>query len=214
MDYALPALATLKACPFCREMFAEDEAKECPLCGVALTSINKLAPSSDAVDADEELDAVEPEDRQVPWTHFGDGRGPLVICCLLGLFAFFVPWVYMHAPDEIALNGASLAKRAPPVWAAFVSWFTLLPMVISRRTLRQMRGIRYATAFMASLPAVVASIFLLNPPQAAQIRGIVVHLRFTWGPGIYAAVVLSVVGTAIALLMFGKGIRGKEGKAA
>lgn len=210
MDYALPALATLKACPFCREMFSEDEAKECPLCGVALTSIHKLAAPNDAVDADDELFAVEPEDRPVAWTHFGHGRGPFVICCVLGIVAFVVPWVYMHAPDEIALNGASLAKRAPPVWAAFVSWFTLLPMVISRRTIRQMRGVRYATAFLASLPAVVASIFLLNPPQAAQIRGVVVHLRFTWGPGIYAAVALSIAGTLIALLLLGRGERAKD----
>ena len=203
MDYALPALATLKACPFCREMFSEDEAKECPLCGVALTSFHKLAPSSDSVDADDGLDAVEPQDRELPWTHFGNGRGPLLVCCLLGLVAFALPWVYMHAPDEIALAGHDMAKRSPPVWAAFVSWFTLLPMVLSRRTRRSMRGIRYASAFLASLPAVIATILLLNPPQSAHVRGITVHLRFTWGYGLFAALAVSVVGTVIAAFFFG-----------
>lgn len=196
-------------------MFAEDEASECPLCGVALTSFHKLAPSNEPVDADDEDAlrdaALDPDEQQLPWTHLGDGRGPMLACCVLGLVAFALPWVYMHAPDEIALAGHDMAKRAPPVWAAFVAWFTLLPMVLSRRTRRGMRGIRYATAFLASLPAVITTILLLNPPQSAHLRGITVHLRFTWGWGIFFAIGVSVVGTLVAGFAFG-GRRGAAEK--
>jgi hypothetical protein len=209
MDYAAGPVASLKACPFCREMFTEAEASECPLCGVALTSLTKLAPSAEAVDADD-LDedelreaALDPDDRRLPITHFGDGRGPLVLLCLVGLAAFALPWVYMHAPDEIALAGHDMAKRSPPAWVGFVSWFTLLPLVLSRRTKRGMRGVRFAAAILAALPALVITILLANPPASAHIRGITVHLRFTWGYGIWLALAVSVLGALIAGLFFG-----------
>ncbi len=39
----------LLACPFCREMFEEGEAKTCPVCGMALTEFAKLPPSIEAM---------------------------------------------------------------------------------------------------------------------------------------------------------------------
>ena len=209
MGYALASVSSLKACPFCREMFAEGEASECPLCGVALTSFASLPVSNDPVDAFDEddegraLGPVDPDERVLPWTHAGDGRGALVALSLAGLVAFMMPWVVMHAPDEIALMGYDLAKRSPPAWAAGVAWFTILPMVLSRRTKRDMRRTRLAAAGLAILPALVIGILLLNPPTSAHMRGITVHLRFTWGPGIFAALGVSVIGALVAALRFG-----------
>lgn len=211
LDYAsLPVgTSSLKACPFCREMFTEAEAAECPVCGVALTSLAKLPPSSEPVSA-EDMDedeareaALDPDDRQLPITYLGDGRGPLLLACLVGLAAFALPWVYMHAPDKIALAGHDMAKRSPPAWAGFVSWFTLMPLVLSRRTRRGMRGVRLASAMLAAMPAVVITILLLNPPTSAHVRGITVHLRFSWGYGIWLALATSVVGALIGGLFFG-----------
>jgi hypothetical protein len=197
-------------------MFTESEASECPLCGVALTSLTKLAPSNEPVDADD-LDedearqaSLDPDDRQLPITHFGDGRGPLLLVWLVGLAAFALPWVYMHAPDEIALAGHDMAKRSPPAWAGFVSWFTLLPLVLSRRTRRGMRGIRLAAAVLAALPALVITILVANPPTSAHIRGITVHLRFTWGYGLWLGLAASIVGALIAGLWFGGWVGGRR----
>ena len=48
-SFGYPEAGMLLACPFCREMFEEGEAKACPVCGMALTQFDKLPPSLDAI---------------------------------------------------------------------------------------------------------------------------------------------------------------------
>src|SRR6266545_2930706 len=88
-----PARVALQSCPFCRALFPKGEVSECPECGVHLVSMDKLPPSVEALH--EEMAAGEivlPEQRDLPTTYFGRGRGLLLVLAILGLISFFLPW--------------------------------------------------------------------------------------------------------------------------
>jgi hypothetical protein len=190
-------------------MFPKGEQSQCPLCGVDLAPVSKLpAREADAEDEDDfegEKNRIPlaPQDEVLPWTYLGRGRGALLALCVLGLLAFAQPWVHMFAPDKITLTGIDIARRTGLTWAAGVGWFTLLPVVLSRRTIRKMRGARLAAAILGAIPAVSALSLLAVPPGAAQVRGLTVQLRFEWGWGIFATVALGVLAALVASLVFG-----------
>ena len=65
MSYAVPrSMSGLVACPFCRQMFAAEEARACPECGLGLQALAKLPPSYDA----------QLEDPEEPVPSHGDPR--------------------------------------------------------------------------------------------------------------------------------------------
>lgn len=204
MGYAVTAVQGLEACPFCREMFPRGEARECPMCGVRLVSAARLAPAEAGVDEDEQ--AAGPKQRgeaTLPWTYLRLGRGPLLILGLLGLVAFGLPWVNSFSPERVVYSGVDLARRTGVAWSVGVAWFTLVPLVLSRRTPWKLRGARLACAFLSIIPGMVALMLLLHPPQSAEAHGVVLRVRYAFEPAIYLTAALSLAATVVSALFLG-----------
>jgi hypothetical protein len=201
---------SLLACPFCREMFQKDEHSNCPVCGVSLVAFEKLPASADAL-ADDGV-PLEPGDEVLPRAYLGRGRGLLVALGVAGIAAFFLPWIEVTLPDVVSLSGFAIARRLGWAWGAGVAWSVLVPTVLSRRTIRQMRGARVAASFLAAFPAATAAVLLARPPHG----GHGVPLHFTFAPAIYATLGLSVVALAVAALFGGRAddIRLRRGSSA
>ncbi len=194
MRYAPPV--GLVACPFCREMFEEGEATACPVCGMALTALEKLPPSHDA--REDEI-PVEPEHEPLPVTYLGRGKGLLSALALLGLATFFFPWVHVTLPDIFDLSGFDMARRLGWSWGAAVAWVVLVPTVMSRRSIAQLRGARVAAAFLSAIPAATVAILLLRPPHSG-----LVPVRFTWGPALFATLAVSALAVALSFRLGGR----------
>jgi hypothetical protein len=175
----------------------------CPACGLGLMDLSKLPLSRDALAEEAAQDPYgvpqRPELEPLAWHFWQRGRGALVAVAVLGLVAFFGPWVDMTSPEIQELSGFLLAKRTGWIWGAAVGWFVLLPTVITRRSIDQMRGARVAAAFLTAVPLVTAAILLLRPPHARH-----VPVRFDWGWGIYATFVLGLLGTAVSIRFGGR----------
>jgi hypothetical protein len=188
----------LLACPFCRELFDPRERGACPVCGVPLVPLDRLPPSIDA----QAEDGVphRPENDSLGLAYLGRGRGPLVALGLAGLAAFMAPWVHVTMPDIVTFSGFELARRLGWSWAAGVAWFVLLPTVLSRRSITQMRGARVAAAFLSAIPGVTAAVLLGHPPHGSR----VVPLRFEFGEGLYATLAISVAALLFALFFGGR----------
>ncbi len=187
---------SLIGCPFCRELFTEGEADACPVCGVPLRPVEKLPLSYEArVALATELAAVPPEDRVVPWTYWRRGRGALLLVAALGLVAFFAPWIQLHRPDEIVLSGFDLARsRGTWFFGAAIGWFVMIPLIVTRRTVYKMRGVRIITGMFAALSVVESAELLIRPPHGGRF----VPISFDWGWGLYGTLVLGVAGVALA----------------
>lgn len=197
-------MSGLVACPFCRELFARSEAAVCPACGLALTDIAKLPPSTEAqaLERDEQDEfgiPREPHHERLPFVFVGRGRGPLALISALGFGVFFAPWVDMTSPELRVLSGAALAHRAPWIWGAGVAWFVLLPLVLSRRSIFEMRGARVAAAFLSAIPALTGAILYGNPPHHRYIP-----IAFQWGIGLHATVALGLIALAVAVRFGGR----------
>src|SRR5690349_16706727 len=118
MSYAsaLPMRDGLIACPFCRLMFNAVEADRCPDSGLALKELAKLPPSYDAA-VEYPDEPIPPHMETLPWTYMGRGRGLLIVLAVLGIAAFFAPWIYETAPEIRILSGYSLAQLRGYFWA-------------------------------------------------------------------------------------------------
>jgi hypothetical protein len=204
----------LLACPFCRELFDGNERRTCSVCGVPLVAWKKLAPAGPAfraprpgardgaiasIEDDDEL-SDPPEYRPLPILYARRGRALLIGLGALGLLAFFLPWVHLTMPDTVDYSGFALSRRLGWTWGAAVAWFVLLPTVFTRRSIVQMRGARVAGAFLSAIPGLTAAILLLRPPHGAH----GVPLRFMFGAGLYASLLLSVAGVVVALFFGGR----------
>jgi hypothetical protein len=193
-----PSPMALVACPFCREMFEEGEETNCPVCGVALTEFSKLPPSVEALDEDDI--PVEPERERLPSTYMGRGKGILALLGAAGLGLFFLPWIHMSLPYDLAITGFDIARgRLGWVWASGIAWFVLVPTVLSRRTILQMRGARVAAAFLAAIPGLTVTILLARPPS-----GGLVPLRFTYGWPLWVTLLVSIAAIAMAMRFGGR----------
>jgi len=202
-------MSGLVACPFCREMFERGEARACPECGLVLEDITKLGKSSLT---EEEAEPIPPEHETLPWTFVGRGRAPLVVITLLGLGAFFLPWVREFAPELQSLTGFDLARRLSWMWASFAAWFVMLPLVITRRTIHSMRGSRLAIALLALIVIATSVERMVLVPESTRLRPV----RIEWGYGLYATLVLGLVAFAWAI-RFGGGViemRSREARTA
>ena len=198
-SFGYPEGGMLLACPFCREMFEEGEAKACPVCGMALTQFDKLPPSLDAIH-DEGGVPLAPELELLPWAYLGRGKGPLVVLGAIGVVLFFLPWVQLTLPYIDAKSGFDLAhQRIGWLWASLVGWTVLIPTVLSRRNIAQLRGARVAAAFLSAIPAVAVTILLSKPPH-----GGIVPVRYTWDWPIYAMLAVSLAAIAFAVRLGGR----------
>lgn len=188
-------------CPFCKELFPAGERAECPSCEVHLLPAAKHDALVQASADDDEDEDGEP---QLPWNHWGHARGPLLLVSVLGLAFFFLPWVNVFTPDRAVYTGLDMARRTGLAWAAAVAWFTMIPTIFSRRSIPKLRGARLAAALLAFIPALVAALFLLNPPGSLQAHGVSLKIRFEWGIGLYLTLLLGAISTPLAALRLGK----------
>lgn len=172
-------------------MFEPSEARVCPECGLALEDIRKLPPSREAL---EDEPPVPPEMETVPYTYVGRGRGPLVAIAALGLVAFFLPWVRETAPELQVLTGFGFATRLQWMWAPFVSWIVMLPLVLSRRSIHAMRGARLAVGFLAAIVIMTVIMRVAVVPESTRNRPV----RFEWAYGLHVTFVLGLLALGVA----------------
>ncbi|MDI3283195.1 hypothetical protein [Polyangium sp. 15x6] len=200
----MPALV---ACPFCREMFEPSEARVCPECGLALEDIRKLPPSREALEDEE---PVPPEMETVPFTYVGRGRGPLVMIAVLGLVAFFLPWMRETAPELRVFTGFEFAERLQWMWAPFVSWVVMLPLVLSRRSIHAMRGARLAVGFLAAIVIMTVIMRVAVVPESTRN----LPRRFAWAYGLHVTFVLGLLALGVATRFGGRvdDLRSKEAR--
>jgi hypothetical protein len=191
-------MTRLLACPFCRQLFGPDEGlARCPDCGLELRPLEHLPPSAEARSPE---DYVAPEDRRLPTAYIRRGRGLLLIIGALGLALFLMPWIVMRHPYDATLSGLDLARASAGwLWAGPVAWFVLLPLVATRRTIAQMRGVRLiCTLFCSITPLDVAMLWAIPSHSGA----IPVVYSFAWGA--YASLVLGLAGMFVSMRFGGK----------
>jgi hypothetical protein len=189
---------SLLACPFCRELFEEGETDACPVCQVPLAKLSALPPSLDALHEDGEVPTA-PEFERLPLTYLGRSKGLLAAVALLGLGCFFLPWVRLTMPYVAEKSAFDLAReRIGWLWACCAAWGVLVPTVLSRRSIVQMRGARVAAAFLSAIPAVSVSVLLAKPP-----RGSLIPVRYTWDWPMWATLAASVLALLLSLRLGG-----------
>lgn len=180
-------MARLYACPFCRQLFAEGEVRECPECELAVAPLEELSESYEARLV-EPPEPTPPEHERLPPTYAGRMRGVLLVLALLGIGVTFTPWLHEYAPEIRVLDGIQFARQLPWLWAAPVAWFIMLALVLSRRTVHQMRGARLAVALLAVMVLMTVALRIGLRPEA----GSLVPRRYEWGWGLYASGLLAL----------------------
>jgi len=189
----------LVACPFCRSMFPLGEAKACPECGLKLESLSKLPPSYDAI-AEDPWEPLPPHMETLPWTYAGRGRALLLGLAVLGLVAFFAPWVRETAPDLRELSGLGFARKLGWMWAPAIAWFVMIPLVLSRRSIYKMRGARVAVGFLAGIALTTVAVRLYFTPEPSLLRPV----RYEWAWGLYATGAVGLAALAAAIRFGGR----------
>jgi hypothetical protein len=190
-------MSQLLACPFCRELFDAAEAEHCPQCDIPLEPLHRLPPSPEAaLEQAMRWEQTRPEDVRLSWWDFRRGRGALVGLALLSLLVFaLTPWVSLSSPVTEQRSGLSLA-RGPLgfLWGGAVAWFVSIALVMSRRTITQMRGVRAILMAFAAMTASEVAVLLSMSPHGSRY----VYVVYVWQWGLYAALGLSLVGVVAA----------------
>jgi hypothetical protein len=182
-------------------MFERGEESSCPVCGMELKAIEKLPLSHDA--ATEDGVPPMPETDPLPLTYLGRGKGVLAALGLVGVCLFFFPWIRVTFPDTALKSGAMLSERLIWTWGVIAAWMVLVPTVLSRRSIVQMRGARVAAATLSAMPGIAIANLMLNPPHGPVVRGIAIPYHFTYGWAAYATLAISAIATYIALFRLG-----------
>lgn len=196
----LGLMATLRACPFCRKLYTRAEAATCPECDIGLVEMNQLPPSLDAVEEDAARGHFSfPEDQLLPATYLGRGRGALLALAAAGLFAFFLPWVELTAPESVVYSGFDLARgRAGFLWGGATAWIVLIPLLITRRTIARLRGVRIVAVVFAAMTFTEVLMLWLMPPRRSMAP---LELQFRYG--LFLSGAISLLGVASAARLGG-----------
>jgi hypothetical protein len=192
----------LLACPFCRELFDAAEAERCPSCELALAPLEDLPPSFEVLEEQAaQWERDPPEDQRRSWLDLGAGRGLLLAIALASLASFgFAPWVAISAPTSESRTGYALAHGPLGwLWGGAAAWLVSLALVVSRRSLREMRGVRAILVVFAAMTAIEVLLLACSSPQGSRS----VHYAYAWRWGFYASLVLSCCGV-LAALRFGR----------
>ena len=195
-------MSGLLCCPFCRDLYTKDDNLErCPDCGVELIPFYELAPSPETqLEQDALLEQIAPEWRTMSFWDWRRGRGLLVLLAIVGLASYTLPWFSQTMPETRVLTGYQLARHYVGwLWGGAVGWFILLPLVITRRSIAAMRGVRMIAAIFASLTATEILVFV-NVTASRQSQVVV---EFAWEWGIWVSCFISALGTCVAVLFCG-----------
>jgi len=191
------AVSQLLACPFCREIFDPKDAEHCPDCDIPLEPLHQLPPSYEVVEAEAaRWEKNRPEHERLGAGHFGRGRGVLLAIALLSLLAFWLPpWVDVASPNAIRRSGLSLA-RGPLgfLWGGACAWLVSIGLILSRRTIAAMRGVRAILMALSAMTASEIVVLLVMSPSASRN----VHVMYEWAWGLDVALALSVLGVVVA----------------
>jgi hypothetical protein len=187
----------LLACPFCRELFDRSETERCPECDIPLAPLHRLRPSYEAIEEDAvRWEQPRLEDEVRAFFDLGRGRGALLGIAALSLALFaLAPWVSITSPHTGVRSGLSLA-RGPLgfLWGGASAWLVSLALIASRRTIRQMRGVRVILMLFAAMTASeIVVLVVMSPSRSRQ-----VHVAYEWCWGLYAALAASVLGVILA----------------
>lgn len=197
-------MATLLACPFCRELYTPSEGDRCPHCGLLLVDLAGLPPSLEARQEAEAAGLLDPPEfqRQAFW-YLGRGRGALAAAAASGLVCFVAPWVHLERPEQVTLSGLDLAKAGVPwLFGGAIGWFLLLPLVWSRRSVAELQSVRIIATALSALTTIEAAFLLVRPPLESRYYSS--GLEYGWG--LYASLLVSLVA-----LYFGATLGGTSG---
>lgn len=173
-------------------MFEKGEHAVCPTCGVALEDFARLGKSLDAEELDE---GQEPEEPKVPFLSWGLGRGPLLLALVIGLGAFFLPWIHLEFPWAETRSALDLSRgRLGWMWGTGCAWFVAIPVVLSRRAPTRMRTARVPIASLVGVPLIALAVLFLFPPTS--VAGI--KVRFHYGVGVWTTCVVALVALVFA----------------
>jgi len=193
---------TLLACPFCRELFTPSEGDQCPHCGLMLVDLEKLPPSAEARREAEEAGLVDPPELEaLGFWYLGRGRGALPMLAAAGLALFAAPWARLERPDEVTLSGLDLARTGVPwLFGGAVGLFLLVPLVWSRRSVVELRGVRVIAATLSVMTALeAAALFFWPPLESAHYSS---GLTYRWG--LAASLVTSLLATVQSARLGGR----------
>jgi hypothetical protein len=194
---AYDSWVSLVACPFCHELFERGERFDCPHCDVRLADFEKVVPPQSHL-RDDDI-PVAPEYEPLPPLDLRRGKGAVLALALAGIGLFFLPWVWMTLPETVTFTGYELARRLGWSWGAVCAWGVLIPTVLSRQCVAQLRGARVAATFLSAVPLVTVAILMARPPHSA-----LVPVRFTWGWPVYATAAVSLAASMASLRLGGR----------
>jgi len=191
-------MTELRACPFCRELFTRAEAERCPECDLALAPLAELPPSYEVrAEQAAALERTPPDDRPLPLTHLGRGRGALLAIALASLCVFFAaPWVVVRQPYALVYTGHGLARGPLAwLWGGAVAWLVTLALVLTRRSIRDMRGARPILCAFSAMTLLEVLVLLVRSPRSSG----PVRFDYAFEIGVYLALALGVLGVLVAL---------------
>lgn len=187
---------SLVACPFCKEVYAATDGKDCPICGI------RLGPLSVATEAADQASAV-----LAPISTFDlrYGRGLMLMASVTGVVAFLMPWVRETFPYQIDISGFDIAQKslAGWMWGPLVAWMVLQSMVVSRRSRLDMMRARLACVLLALVPVAAVYMVWAHPPEDKA-----VGMRISWGWGMWAELAAAVFAIGVSLRL-GKASKSK-----
>jgi len=190
-------VSQLLACPFCRELFDRTETERCPECDIPLEPLHRLPPSYELIEEEAaRWEQTRPEDERLAFGDVRRGRGVLLGVALASLLVFsLAPWVSVTAPYTAVRSGYSLASGPLGfLWGGATAWLVTIALVLSRRSIRQMRGVRAILMLFAAMTGSEVAVLLVMSPS--RMRD--VPVAYSWQWGLFAALALSALGVLLA----------------
>ncbi len=183
---------SVKACPFCKEVYATSEGVECPVCGLRLGPLSVATENPDVAGSA----LLAP----ISMTDMRYGRAWMLLASVSGIVFFLMPWVREVFPYEVDLSGFDIAQRtwAGWMWGPLVAWMVLQSVVVSRKSRIDMLRARAPCMVLAVLPIVAVYMIHAHPPHDEAIG-----MRIQWGWGMWAEAGSGVF-ALLTSLRFGK----------
>ena len=199
-SFGYPERVGLLACPFCREMFEEGEAKSCPVCGMKLAKFDKLPPSLDAVHdeggvpARARARAASPGPTSVA-ARARSSRSASRASCSSSCPGCSSP-CRTSTPSRASISRTSASAGCGRRSSAGSCSF---PPSSAAATSRSCVARAWRLRFSAQFPAIAVGILLAKPP-----RGGIVPVRYTWDWPIYAMLAVSLIAIVVAVRLGGR----------